>query len=240
MRPSIAALFALAVAAPQAEAGRRPYAFVQGAESLDRGALELESWVSGKKRPDGTKAWDWWLGPVAGLTDRLEVGLFTIFTQQDAQGTPEAVQLSSLRFQASYALADRGAWPVDLRLRAEYGQPVGATQYPTAWLSAIASRQLGHLDLSANAGWWAWFDDEEVVHYITWGFGGSLEIVGGLRAGFETFGDSIPDHDDSTNQYVGPTLAFGRDRVWMSSTFAFGLTDTSAEQRGRVVIGLAF
>jgi len=109
-----------------AMAGPRPYAFSQGVDSLPDGTVELESWFSAEKPRSGFAGWDWWLGPVAGLTDRIEAGLFAILEQPPVSGpgATSTVALSSLRFHASWLLADKATWPVDVRLRAEYGQRV--------------------------------------------------------------------------------------------------------------------
>ena len=56
---------------------------------------------------------------------------------------------------------------------------------------------------------------------------------------FSAFGDfrwSKPDHD----HHVGPALAYGQGRFWLSGAMGFGLSDQSGARYGRLVLGLVF
>jgi hypothetical protein len=218
--------------------GERPYAYVQGAESLPETALELESWF-GTERPLGqASTWDWWLGPVVGVTDRFELALYAIFLQPP--GAP--LDLRSLRWQASYLLADRGTWPVDVRVRVELGQPTGTGAY-SGWLWLLASRDVGRVNLTANLVGWVDFphagDDSEV--YLQYLAGASVKLWPWLRLGAEFQGESelSGDSPTTTTLGLGPAVAAGAGRVWMSAGYGFSLTRASPNV-GRIVLGLAF
>ena len=224
-----------------AQAGGRPYAFTQGVDTLPADSLELESWFGAETAPaGGGTTWEWWLGPVVGLTDRLECGLFAVFEQPPAG----AIALDELRLQVSYSLADKGTWPVDVRVRAEYGQPTTTNGPHTVWLLAIASRDFGIVNLTANAGIWVAADLHLGATTDNWWFGDyalgvSLAVVRGLRVGGEIFGDF---HFATTNHdhFAGPAVAYGQGRFWLSGAVGFGLTQQSDDRYGRLVLGLAF
>lgn len=241
MRPIRLAMAALAVASMSALPGpagaaERPYAFVQGASTLPESALELESWFGEEKPRRGPAGWDWWLGPVLGVTDRLEAGLFAILGQAGApQGAPEAMALESLRLQLSWALADPGAWPVDVRLRLEASQPVGP-EHAAFWLWAIASRDLGRLNATVNLAGWLELEDP-VGRYLDWLAGASYQVARGVRLGAELHGSA--ELGEESKVFAGPALALGRGRVWVSSTMGFGLGAHGPNHHGRIVIGLA-
>jgi hypothetical protein len=233
-----AAFVVAALACGVAHAGGRPYAFTQGIDTLAPDQLELESWF-GAEVDDGGTTWEWWLGPVIGLTDRLEAALYAIFNQPPAG----ALVLEALKLQASYSLADKGDWPVDVRVRAEYGQPVASGQAHTLWLLAIASRDVGILNLTGNAGVWVALDagagGSQTMWFVDYALGASLAVLPGLRIGAEAFGDfrtTKPEHD----HYAGPAAAYGKGRFWLAGALGFGLTDTTADRYGRVVVGVAF
>ena len=228
-----AALAALLPCRPAA-AGPRPYAFSQGVDSLPDGTVELESWFSAEKPRSGFTGWDWWLGPVAGLTDRIEAGLFAIFEQPPvAPGATSSVALSSLRAHASWLLADKGAWPIDVRLRAEYGQRVAAGTPNTGWFTAILSRDLGRVNLTANLGGYLEMADDETVPYFVGSFGGTVELPAGFRLGGEIFSEKELKTGGENELWAGPSLAYGRGRFWLAATFGFGLTDDASQRRGR-------
>lgn len=231
------ALAVTVAAAPRfAGAAERPYAFVQTAATLPETTLELESWVGAQRPRAGPPAWDWWLGPVVGLTDHVEAGLFAIFTQPPAPpGGADALALSALRLQLAWALADRGAWPVDVQLRLEVAQGIGAA-HSSAWLWAIASRELGGLQLAANLSGWLEFEDP-VGRYLEARVGASLEIARGLRLGAEVNGSA--ELGEVATLFAGPALALGRGRVWASAGLGLGLGPRGPRNQGRLVLGVA-
>jgi hypothetical protein len=223
-----------------AAAGPRPFAFSQGIDSLPDGTVELESWFSAEKPRSGFAGWDWWLGPVAGLTDRIEAGLFAIFQQPPVSGPGAAssVALSSLRAHASWLLTDKGTWPVDVRLRAEYGQRVAAGTPNTGWFTAILSRDLGRLNMTANLGGYLEFADTETVPYFVGSVASTVELPAGFRVGGEIFSEKELKTGGESELWAGPSLAYGRGRFWLAATYGFGLTDDASLHRGRILFGL--
>ncbi len=237
MKVLVTLVVAGALAVPGAgRAGGRPYAFVQGIDTLPDRELELESWFGVFERPaGGPTIWDWWLGPVAGVTDELEAGLFGRFLQVQGGDEPEQLVLDSLRLQLTYAPVPRGTWAVDGRLRLELTQPVADDSHEI-WLTLILARQLGRLDLTLNAGLWVELGDE-TDWWFNYALGASVDVVGGLRLGAELYGDARfedPDHNHS----FGPAAAYGRGRFWISAAWLFGLGAESTDVAARMVLGV--
>lgn len=233
------ALLAMLLGPRDAFGGPRPYAYVQGIDSLSESGIELENWFSAdKSRAPGPAAWNWWLGPVVGVSDQLEVGLFAIFNQAAANGsTPSTLNLSSLRLQVSYLLAPKGEWPIDLKIRGEVGQPIADPSY-TAWVSAVASRDFGPLNLTGEVGSWLKFDDDEIYSYFVWALASSVDAGGGVRIGGELNSDTkigVP-----TRISAGPSIAYGTGRLWLSANMGLGLTTEAPKVRGRLILGIAF
>jgi len=260
----LTAALATFVTRPSQAAGR-PYAFTQGVDSLPESSVEVESWITeDKSRVPVDPIWDWWLGPVVGFTDQFEAGLFTILVQPPELppavpgGEPrrEGLSLAALRLQLSYLLAERGTWPVDVRMRFEAGAPLAASDGGSAaeglngsratfWYLVMLGRDFGPLNLTLNAGPWlaigeeAGADEVEAEPYVRYSLGASLEILRGLRVGGEMFGDAEPSDGEAT-LLAGPALGWGTGRFWASAALGFGLTDESLRHRGRLVIGVLF
>jgi hypothetical protein len=221
-------------------AGARPYAFTQGVDSLPENDVELESWFTADTPRAGGSGWDWWLGPVVGITDQLEVGLFAIAQQlaPTADMAPPPFVLNSLRLQVTYLLAPKAEWPVDVRMRAELRQPIVAGEVYATWLSAIVAKDFAKLNVTANVGSYLEFDGGP-GKYFQYGLGASYELLRGLRGGGELFGDGEYS-DASHDHFIGPSVAFGRGRLWFAGTLGFGLDQASSKRRGRLVVGVAF
>jgi len=256
--------WATLVTRPSQAAGR-PYAFTQGVDSLSESSVEVESWITEEKSPDPVNPiWDWWLGPVVGMTDQLEAGLFTILVQPPelppatpgAERSREGLSLAALRLQMSYLLAPRGTWPVDVRMRFEAGAPLAATEggsraeglngsRATFWYLVMLGRDFGPLNLTLNAGPWLAIGEEpgadevEAEPYVRYALGASLEVLRGLRVGGEVFGDASLSEGEAT-LLAGPALGWGTGRFWAAAALGFGLTEESPSHRGRLVIGVLF
>ena len=234
-------------AAATAHAGGRPYAFTGGVETLPPLELEVENWFTAEN-PRGSvgTSWDWWVGPVAGLTDWVEVGLFPIFIQPAAPigGISPGLQFAELRAQVSWLLAERGAWPVDVRLRGEYGQPVADGQRYTFWLHAILARDFGSLNLTFDPAVWLAIGKEpgatesSTEPYFDYGLGASYDLGHGIRAGGELFGTGEFSDLAESHHFLGPALGLGAGRVWASISVGIGLGHESSTARGRLVVGL--
>jgi hypothetical protein len=165
--------------------------------------------------------------------------MFAILEQPPVgPGAASSVALSSLRFHASWLLADKGAWPVDVRLRAEYGQRVAPGTPNTGWFTAILSRDLGRLNLTANLGGYLEMADVETVPYFVGSFASTVELPAGFRLGGEVFSEKELKTGGESELWAGPSLAYGRGRFWLAATFGFGLTDDASLHRGRILFGL--
>ena len=236
------ALAACSIALP-ARAGDRPHAFTQGTDSLPDGGLELENWFGVAHSRDGEAVWEWWTGPVIGVSDPLEMGFFAIFAQPQVTGTSgnAGMTLDSLRLQLSWKPFERGRLPVDLRVRGELGIPVAGERITTTWGSVIAGRNVGPVSLLANAGGWVeWagkHGNGERHGYSQGGFGASIDATHGARIGGEIYGRRAL-HDQRDHEYIaGPSIAWGRGRIWASGTWGLGLDHLSPDRQVRVVIG---
>jgi hypothetical protein len=233
------------VEARSVAAAGRPYAYTQGVDGLPETGIELESWFSGTTpRDSGTGTLlDWWFGPVVGVTDDFEVALYAIFVQAPSGATTgSSIGLGALRLQASYLLAPVGRWPVDVRVRGEIERPFGAGHEDrnnlNAWLTVIASTDLGPLNITANFGSLVEFDPGEPSPWLIFNLGASLDIYGGLRIGAEDFG-FWRINDKIVLDAVGPAIGYGIGRLWTTATVGFGIGSDSARYQGRIVVGLS-
>ncbi len=231
-----AALAALSLAGP-ARAAPRPYVFAQGYDGLPEGGLDLESWFGASKPQAGATTWDWWIGPTVGLNDRVEAGFFAVLVQtpQGAAGT--ALALSALRPFVSVQLADKGALPVDLRLRGEVALPTGGGGPTTAWITAIAARDFGRVNVTANLSYSNSFGSSH-DKYVTGELGASVLLGFGLRAGVEA--ELLAELSGPSALSPALALAWANSRLWASVSVGPSYGEEAPSRRGRIIVGMAF
>jgi len=233
LAPGLALL--LGASSTTALAGARPYALVQSTETLPQGGLELENWFGASRPPGSPGAWEWWVGPVVGLSEHLETSVFAVMGQPSAN--PAALTLSQVRLHLSWLLADRGDWPVDVRLRLELSQPVSDDSYGI-WLWVMVTREWAHFRVTANLASFTEIAkaDGTPNQYIDFGLGASVPLPQGFSLGAECFGQKDLKEAE-TFASVGPSLAWARGRLWFAATVGLGL-GSSSPNRGRLVVGV--
>jgi len=245
-------VLAIVASGSLAHAGARPYAFTQGTDSLATNEIELENWftaLNGGGHGADDVSWNWWLGPVAGINEHVEIGLFAIFDESAL--TTSGMSMDSLRLQTTYMPALRGELPIDVRIRGELGVPMhysdGGGAY-SGWVSAIASRQLGPVDVTANVGLWVargkfaempGVFDTDNIGYFNYAVGASYAVDNHLRVGAEAYGNE-KFSSMRTGHYAGPAVAYGIGRFWLAASYLFAdnaPTSARMNQLGRLVLG---
>src|SRR5262249_52485895 len=111
---------------------------------------------------------------------------------------------------------------------------------PSAWLSVIASRDFGRFNLTLNVGGLLQFPKDGVEGYLLTALGASYDFFRGLRFGLDGFANiDFDEKGPVTDCYLGPALAWGYGRFWLSFTFGFGVFEQRGHQRGRLVAGVS-
>jgi hypothetical protein len=242
----IAGLTVAAVALPShtALAGGRPYVFVQGAGAVPADGIEWENWIGTAESRDHSTESEWWTGPVIGVSERLELGVFAVLGQayDPAAAANAGAFLDQLRTQLTWLPVDQGTWPVNVRVRGELGVPLNGEPITQTWLGVIASREFGPVDVTANgAGWLEWHGTHGNADHDLYGFAGagsSIVVLPGLRAGGEAFFKRAARNQADHEYIAGPSLSYGHGRFWASSTNGLGLDDISPKRRVRLVLGV--
>ncbi|MFZ5470210.1 MAG: hypothetical protein ACOZIN_12315 [Myxococcota bacterium] len=258
------ALAVLLLAPGSVAAGVRPYAFTYGTDILPDSMIELETWVDFKgpnlKRSRGTR-WDFWVGPVMGFNENLEIGFYALVRQEPKSFASDVapLQLNSLRLQVSYLLAPKGSWPVDVKLLGEIAAPAYRGKSTEGWLTAIVSRDFGKLNLTLNAGWWADFDfdgvpsnfysENPVIHWQHNMIAASYELPFGVRLGGEFFGEfrfasggcsrvGTGVCRTSRPYYLGPSVGYAKGQMWVSGALGFATSKDASLRNGRIILGV--
>lgn len=236
----VAALGVLAaglVAARDAGAAARRFAWLQDTDVLPERNVELEWWVWERARETPGAVWFVASG-VIGLTDHLELSL--------------PLELG-IRGDGERALADYG---LDLRVRLASADPakvgplvpllrLGARRLVQSDearldLDAVLSLTAGRLHAVIDAGGFALTGSEQI--YLAGGAGVSLRVTDELRVGAELHGEISLDQRDDDDRWIsaGPNLSYTHGRFWLTASLPIGLHEAAPDLLPRVIWGVAF
>jgi hypothetical protein len=233
---------------PFARADRRPFAFTYDTETLARGDLELEEWIWGKVNPPSpktTSAW-LWFSPVYGLFRRVEVAI-----PWEVVAVGAGAQIADFSPEVRVALTD----PLDTGLvfrsllklgyQFNFNNPVNEGRelkpWITAnWVSSFWDTSSTHLAIDIGYYGDAGLASQQ-LSYTTLGVGFTYSVLPELRMGAEYFDEiSLGSLDSGVSRfYLGPNLAFSRDRLWATLGVLFGLGGNAAAELPRLIIGMS-
>jgi hypothetical protein len=243
-RAGVLALLGAALASGEARANPRPLPFTYQAETLPRGAVEVEQFVDVvplRAVSFVTSDPIWFLATQfqtefeVGLTDRLELGLYVDFVPQPspeyAQQVPALLEGNGIKQRLRYHLGDPETWPVDVGL---YGEVVENEREIELEAKIILQRRMGPLAVITNL--WAerefYFSGrhEWVVNPT---LGATFELLprvsfgleGWLRAEYPDGQTGPRDFNLGPHVYVGPTFMASFGKLWWSTGAYLRVTD---------------
>lgn len=236
MRRFLAVLLLASVAAPRsASANPKLLPFSYGTRTMAPGDLEMEGYIDtvpmrvARELEDGTSEavttprYVLQTELEIGLTERLELGIYTQFRQAaDADGAP--LQFQGLKQRVRYRVTEPGEWPVDVAL---YGEIAELRDEIELEEKILLERRFGAFTALANL-WieqeWYWIADEtKFLYNPTVGLAYELHPAATIgleywaRGRFDT-ADGMTGDDESggTRQYLGPTLTVQKGEYWLT------------------------
>ncbi|MEN9799250.1 MAG: hypothetical protein RL653_2946 [Pseudomonadota bacterium] len=216
---------AAVLACVPAEAGKRPYIWSFGTETVPEGVVELEQWMWSKSRVPASPTsravnWLWW-APVFGVSQHLEVAV--PFQVRAGAGRP--TELESFELDARLRLKPRTSQdPFQLTFRGAWHQPTSGGQRRVD-VNLISSWTFDNgAQLLLDVGGLVAVSGASVVGTVD--LAGSLPLTDELRAGVELFSE-VPLRGPAgvtPHPFVGPSLEWTRGRFWVTAGVLVGLT----------------
>jgi len=228
----------LMCAATPARAGRTLFAWSYGTEVQPERGVEL---MSSLYEEDGEARW--WLGPLIGLTDRLELALPIELSRQTstdiARGTASSATTALARYGAElrYRLVSPDPSPSLVPLvRVALYRVLDARDTVNPEADLVVAYNIGALQLLVDVGGAAELGAED--HWEARpGAGASLRVTSELRLGVEAHAE-LPTGGEHRWAVVGPDLAWARGRFWLAATYGIGVFGVA--RAPRVQWGIAF
>jgi hypothetical protein len=219
-----------AVAAPaDALAGRDYYGWLYGTEVLPERSAELMTWVSEENdvHDEGHLAETrWWIGPLIGITDQLELALPVEVAWDRATGTPTHNGLDRYGVELRYRLVTQD--PVDapplvplIRIAVNRGVLTSERSTINPQIDAVVSYEAGVVHVLADVGAYADLSRDDQHFELRPGAGLSVLAIGDLRIGAEVHAEITLDKGGSWAA-AGPNLAWSHGRTWLSAAYGIG------------------
>jgi hypothetical protein len=239
-------LVAAVIAAPgAASAGRTFYGWLPyGTEVMPERGVELQTWVYeiDNQGNDHSRESSLWVGPLVGITDKLELALPVEFewTQSDVQMPSFTMKRFGAELRYRFVTPDpEHAPPVVPLGRIAVKRDIQVRDATIVEGDLVASYQSGRLHVLADAGFVVTITPNNTVLEPRPGLGVSVQAVGDLRLGAEAYGE-FPTSGDSSRRWwgVGPDLAWTHGRFWLSAAYLVGILNVNAAPR--ILWGVAF
>jgi hypothetical protein len=267
-RLGVVALLTLSFAfTSRAEAGRRAFLFTWDTEAMNKGDVEVESWLWGKLQTEAASPADpataitapgsaWlWVSPIYGLGDHVEIA----FPWEAQTGSPAGTRITNFTAEARIRAYDpldeerlvRNLIRVGYQQNFNHPDNVGLPQF-TPWIHVNVVTSIGDIKGSHGTldvgGQLAMFFAGSFALRQTVGLGYTHKVHDEWRISAEyfhelNFGGSPsmvrPNGDNIYHFYAGPSVGFTRGRVWATLGAMIGLTPATPRLMPRFLFAIA-
>jgi hypothetical protein len=234
------AMLAAVVVATSASAARMKFAWLYDTETLPQRGVELETWIQEENVP-GNQTTLFWLAPVVGITDRLELA---IPIAMELGVTPTATTFGIDRFGAELRIKLTNPDPVE-------GGPFNALIRAGAFrlatergmarleLGFVMSIDVGRVRMSLDAEGNVRVGDQPFEAELEPAIGLTVRCVDEFRLGVEA-ASSLELLGENPGRWVavGPDLSWTYGRFWVSAAFLVGVMGVYTAPR--INFGIAF
>jgi len=220
-----------------AKADRRSYVWTYEYQTMPKGKAELEYYLT-HKVPDFHKyskrnTWEHQAEFEYGLTDRWDVSVYQRWQQTNTK-RDDKFEYTGTKVRTRYRFAEKGMYPLDTLLYLEYIRPDGSDAPEKFEAKLILAKDVGKWNIAYNQIY-----EKEIKHGKEfehgYAVGVSYEFSPAWKIGFESTGNYIED-----KYYLGPTISWASEKVWISIGAIRGINDRSDDLQIRLIAGFPF
>ncbi len=231
-----AAAAALTLIANSAHADRREFVWTYQTLMQVPDAYELELYQT--TRIDETNSWEYRIEIEHGLSPRWDMSIYQIF----AQNEDEALRWDAFQLRTRYRLTEPGSTPLDPILYLEYNRKLDFDRQNKFEAKVLLGEDTERWSVAVNPVYEFFWAPGDPVHEIGLDAGVSYELTPnrfGIGLESTTRHEFVPDAEDETGSYFGPTVSFASGGIYYTLGYAWGLTDSSNDARIRFLMGIA-
>lgn len=225
-------VLAAILSSTDASADRRLFPFTYQYATMERGAGELEHYLT-FSGPSGGLAGqavaEHQVEIEVGMSDRFDVGIYQVF----ASPAGEPLSYEGFKVRGRYRVAEKGALPVDILF---YLEGAESADFEESEIEAklVLAKDVGPVVVSLNPVFEAEREDEWETE-VGYAAGIAWNLLGVLSVGAEARGG-----DEA--HYAGPAIGHGNDKFWMTLGASFRYAGTDADgpkMQFRLITGIA-
>ena len=237
-------MLALAAAPGSAHAGRTYYGWLYGTEVMPERGAELMSWIAEENRLEGENfPWEsrWWVGPLIGITDQLELALPVEIAWQRHDSMSARTVFDRYGAELRYRFVTQDpvdAPPLAPLLRVAVKRLVLEREVISPEADMVVSYEMGRFHALVDAGFYGELNGDKNHFEARPGAGVSIEVIDELRFGAEVHAELTLDSEGSSWAVVGPNMSYSHGRTWISATYGIGVY--GIKDAPKVQWGIAF
>jgi len=247
------------LASASAHAGRTFYGWLYGTETLPERGAEAASWMQEKNdlsAEDHASETRWWIAPLIGINDQLELAIPAEVAWARADHTPGHTAFDRIGAELRYRLVTSDpvdAPPLVPLVRFGMFRPLIDRQSVESEADFVLAYNAGDVQVLADIGLYGELERDcprnapvdmngnklcDKHHFEAHpGAGVSYRAVGDVRFGAEVHAEISIDNGESWAA-IGPNMAWSHGRFWMSAAYGIGVYHI--KDAPRVQWGIAF
>lgn len=214
-------------------ADRRNYVWTYQYQTMPAQATELEFYQTTNLK-EIADAWEYRIEVEQGLTNRLDVSVYQIFTQPEGG----SLHWNAVQFRSRYRIGEEGQYALDPLVYLEYQRNTDSHTANKLEVKVILAKTMGRTNLALNPVYELAFAPGS-EHEIGLDAGVCYELTPAVSLGLEsTTRAEFEDEETTVASYVGPTISFASGRWWYSIGGGFGISEESDDAKVRFLMGM--
>jgi len=218
-------------------ADRRSYVWTYEYQTMPKGTAEIEYYLTHKisdwDNYDDKNTWEHAVELEYGLTDHWDVAIYQTW-QQTNTDTQDDFDYTGSKLRTRYRIGEKGQLPVDVLLYAEYIFGQGPKEYDKFEGKLILAKDFEKWNLSYNQIYeQKTKNGDDIEHGYATGL--SYEFSPTWKTGIESAGNYT-----ESKYYVGPTVSWASEKLWLNLGVLGGLNDRSDDVQFRLLVGFPF
>lgn len=225
-----------------ADAGRRPFGWLDGTEVLPERGAEIETWIfeeNGKRRDEKSTLMAW--AATIGVTDHLELSLPAEWRWTRADDRAASFTFTRFGAEARYRFVSQDpvdAPPLAPLVRVALYRVVAERDVVRPEVDAVVAYTAGRVQLGVDVGVVGEVGPDATRFEVRPAAGISVEAITDLRFGAEAYAQLDFDDGERSWAAVGPNVAWTHGRFWLAASYGIGVYQI--RNAPRIAWGLAF